>query len=38
MTTLRVRYGLIVEGWNDYDFLAIYQQLGWERNPPLPGP
>ena len=38
ITILRVRNGLIVEGWNAYDFLSMYQQLGWVRNPPLPGP
>ena len=34
MTILRIRDGLIVEGWNTYDFLSMYQQLGWVRNPP----
>ena len=36
MTIVRVRNGQIVEGWNSFDFLAMYQQLGWVRNPPLP--
>jgi predicted ester cyclase len=36
MTILRVRDGLIVEGWNSFDFLSMYQQLGWVPNPPLP--
>jgi len=28
MTMLRVVDGRIVEGWNSYDFLGLYQQLG----------
>jgi hypothetical protein len=27
----------IAEGWNCFDFLSMYQQLGWVKNPPLPG-
>ena len=34
MTMARVVNGQIVEGWNSYDFLAMYQQLGLE--PPQP--
>ena len=34
MCILRVRDGQIVEGWNSFDFLTFYQQLGWL--PPLP--
>ena len=26
------------QGWNTFDFLTMYQQLGWVRNPPLPAP
>jgi predicted SnoaL-like aldol condensation-catalyzing enzyme len=37
MTILRAKDGLIVEGWNCFDFLALYQQIGWVRNPVLPG-
>jgi predicted ester cyclase len=33
---VRVRNGQIVEGWNSFDFLTMYQQLGWVGNPPLP--
>jgi predicted ester cyclase len=29
----RVVDGQIVEGWNTFDFLAFYQQLGWVQNP-----
>jgi predicted ester cyclase len=31
-----VRGGKIVEGWNCFDFLSMYQQFGWVRNPPRP--
>ena len=36
ITITRVRNAQIVEGWNVFDFLSMYQQLGWVRNPPLP--
>ena len=36
ITMLRVKDGLIVEGWNCFDFLSLYQQLGWVGNPVLP--
>ena len=36
MTIVRVRDGQIIEGWNCFDFLAMYQQMGWVRNPPVP--
>ena len=36
MTTARVRDGKLIEGWNVYDFLTMYQQMGWIRNPVLP--
>ena len=32
----RVRDGKLVEGWNSFDFLTMYQQLGWVPNPVLP--
>jgi predicted ester cyclase len=36
MTIVVVRDGKIVEGWNAFDFLSMYQQIGWVTNPPLP--
>jgi predicted ester cyclase len=29
----RVRDGRIVEGWNTFDFLTMYQQIGWVKSP-----
>lgn len=36
ITMLRVQGDQIVEGWNCFDFLALYQQIGWVGNPVLP--
>jgi steroid delta-isomerase-like uncharacterized protein len=36
MTLACVENGQIVEGWNCFDFLSMYQQVGWVRNPPTP--
>ncbi|MGH9371300.1 MAG: ester cyclase [Vicinamibacterales bacterium] len=36
MALARVRDGQIVEGWNCFDLLSMYQQLGWVKDPPLP--
>lgn len=36
MTLARVKDGQIVEGWNCYDFLKMYQQMGWVGDPVLP--
>ena len=36
MTIARVRNGKLVEGWNVFDFLTMYQQIGWVPNPVLP--
>ena len=33
---IRVEDGKIVEGWNCFDMLSMYQQIGWVANPPLP--
>jgi len=35
-TIARVKDGQIVEGWNTFDFLTMYQQIGWVGNPVLP--
>ena len=37
MTIARVRDGRMIEAWNCFDFLKMYQQLGWVSDPPLPG-
>lgn len=29
----RVKDGRIVEGWNTFDFLTMYQQMGWVTSP-----
>jgi predicted ester cyclase len=31
-TTFRVQGDQIIEGWNTFDFLTMYQQLGWVAN------
>ena len=36
ITIVRVEDGKIVEGWNCFDMLSMYQQIGWVANPPLP--
>lgn len=36
MTIVRVRDGRLVEGWNCFDFLAMYQQIGWVNKPVVP--
>ena len=36
MTILRVEDGKIAEAWNAFEFLTMYQQIGWVANPPLP--
>jgi steroid delta-isomerase-like uncharacterized protein len=33
---IRARDGKLVEGWNVFDFLTMYQQIGWARTPVLP--
>lgn len=35
-TTLRVKDDFIVEGWNTFDFLTMYQQIGWVATPVAP--
>ena len=36
ITILRAENDQIVEGWNSFDFLTMYQQFGWVRSPPSP--
>jgi predicted ester cyclase len=36
MTIARVQDGRIVEGWNCFEFLSMYQQIGWVPDPVLP--
>jgi hypothetical protein len=33
---VRVEHGQIVEGWNCFDMLSMYQQIGWVASPPQP--
>ena len=35
-TTFRLQGDKIIEGWNTFDFLTMYQQLGWVANPVTP--
>ena len=35
-TMVRVKDGQIIEGWNTFDFLTMYQQIGWVANPVTP--
>jgi NTE family protein len=36
ITIARVKDGKLVEGWNVFDFLRMYQQMGWVKEPVLP--
>jgi predicted ester cyclase len=36
VTIARVKDGKFVEGWNFFDLLSMYQQLGWVKAPVLP--
>jgi predicted ester cyclase len=36
MCMLKVEDGKIVEGWNCFDMLSMYQQIGWVGTPPVP--
>jgi predicted ester cyclase len=35
-TFIRYQDGRIIEGWNTFDFLPMYQQIGWVSNPVAP--
>ncbi len=34
MTCLKIKDGKIIEGWNNFDFLSMYQQLGFKMLAP----
>jgi predicted SnoaL-like aldol condensation-catalyzing enzyme len=36
MSLVRVKDGKLVEGWNSFDFLTMYQQIGWVGAPVAP--
>lgn len=36
ISIVRVREDRIVEAWNCFDFLTMYQQLGWVKQPVVP--
>ena len=36
MVMVQVRDGQLVEGWNCFEFLSMYQQLGWVHDPVTP--
>ena len=36
VTVARARDGQLVEGWNVFDFLRMYQQIGWIPDPVAP--
>jgi predicted ester cyclase len=36
ITIVQVEGGQIVAGWNCFDMLSMYQQIGWVASPPLP--
>ena len=36
ITIARVQNGKLIEGWNVFDFLRMYQQMGWVKEPVLP--
>ena len=36
MVMVKVRDGQLIEGWNCFEFLSMYQQLGWVHDPVNP--
>ena len=34
MTCVKIENGKIIEGWNNFDFMKMYQQLGFKLAPP----
>jgi predicted ester cyclase len=36
LAMVRVQDGQIIEGWNCFDMLVMYQQIGWVGSPPTP--
>jgi predicted ester cyclase len=33
MTITRINNGKIIEGWNNFDFMSMYQQMGYKLSP-----
>ena len=36
MTMFRIKDDQLIEGWNCFDFLSMYQQIGWVQAPVVP--
>lgn len=36
MTMVRTKDGRLIEGWNTFDFLTMFQQIGWVATPVAP--
>ncbi len=36
MTMFRIKDDQLIEGWNCFDFLSMYQQIGWVKAPVVP--
>ena len=36
MTMFRMKGDQLIEGWNCFDFLSMYQQIGWVKAPVVP--
>jgi len=38
MTFVRIHQGKIIEGWNNFDFMTMYKQLGFQMAAPIAEP